>query len=250
VGAVLAAMSWQTALGAQALLLPLALAGALVLDDARPEPVSERYASELGEAVRQPGMPAVLTAGFLRFVCKFALIAYLPLMLVGDRGATLAQGALVLSVASGVAAATNLAVVRMLRRVAASRLLIASVSLVGTSLFAFAVVPDWKLALVTAVAFGIGDGILMVVQNALVTEAAPERVRAGLVSVSGMTRNAGKLVAPLAMGSLILAVSVPVSFTLVGLLTLAAVPALRPVRRLDALLTRAPSIEASTLERL
>jgi MFS transporter, ACDE family, multidrug resistance protein len=250
VGAVLAAMSWQTALGAQALLLPLALAGALVLDDARPEPVSERYASELGEAVRQPGMPAVLTAGFLRFVCKFALIAYLPLMLVGDRGATLAQGALVLSVASGVAAATNLAVVRMLRRVAASRLLIASVSLVGTSLFAFAVVPDWKLALVTAVAFGIGDGILMVVQNALVTEAAPERVRAGLVSVSGMTRNAGKLVAPLAMGSLILAVSVPVSFTLVGLLTLAAVPALRPVRRLDPLLARAPSIEASTLERL
>lgn len=249
-GAVLAAMSWQTALGAQGLLLPLALAGALVLADTRSEPESGRYAQELGEAVHQPGMPAVLTAGFLRFVCKFALIAYLPLLLVGDRGATLAQGALVLSIASGIAAATNLVVVRLLRRVAASRLLIASVTLVGASLVGFAVVPDWRLALVAAVAFGVGDGILMVVQNALVTEAAPEGVRAGLVAVSGMTRNAGKLAAPLAMGALILAVSVPVSFTLVALVTLAAVPALRPVRRLDPLLARAPSIEASTLERL
>ena len=33
-------------------------------------------------AVAQPGMPGVLTAGFLRFVCKFALVAYLPLLLV------------------------------------------------------------------------------------------------------------------------------------------------------------------------
>jgi MFS transporter, ACDE family, multidrug resistance protein len=249
-GAALAAISWQTALGAQGLVLPLALAGALVLADTRSEPTSAGYAHDLRDAVRQPGMPAVLTAGFLRFVCKFALIAYLPLLLVGDRGATLAEGALVLSVASGVAAATNMVVVRLLRRIAASRLLIASVTLVGASLVGFAVVPDWRLALVAAVAFGIGDGILVVVQNALVTEAAPNRVRAGLVAVSGMTRNAGKLVAPLAMGALIVAVSVPAAFTLVALATWAAVPALRPVRRLDPLLAGAPSIEATTLERI
>jgi ACDE family multidrug resistance protein len=249
-GAVLAAISWQAALGAQGVLLPLAAAGAFVLADTRSEPAPQHYVRELGEAVRQPGMPAVLTAGFLRFVCKFALIAYLPLLLVSDRGATLAQGALVLSVASGVAAASNLMVVRLLRHVVASRLLVASVTLVGASLVGFAVAPDWRLALVAAVAFGIGDGILMVVQNALITEAAPDAVRAGLVAVSGMTRNAGKLVAPLAMGALILAVSIPLSFTLVALATLAAVPALRPVRRLDPLLARATSLEATTLERV
>jgi hypothetical protein len=61
-------------------------------------------------------------------------------------------------------------------------------------------------------------------------------VRAGLVAVSGMTRNAGKLLAPLAMGALIVAVPVPLAFAIVGAGTLAAIPALRPVRRLDPLL--------------
>jgi MFS family permease len=189
----------------------------------------------LGEAVRQPGMPGVLTAGFLRFVCKFALIAYLPLLLV-DRDASLAQAALVLSVASGVAAAVNFVVVRLLRRLPASRMLGAATAVVGLSLAGFAVAPSWQVALVVAVAFGVGDGVLTVVQNALVTEAAPANVRAGLVAVSGMTRNAGKLVAPLAMGALIVAVPVPLAFALVGAGTLAAIPALRPVRRLDPLL--------------
>jgi ACDE family multidrug resistance protein len=234
VGAALAAVSWNTALLAQGSLLPLALVGALVLDDRRT--ASGGYARELAEAVRQPGMPAVLTGGFLRFVCKFALIAYLPLMLVDDRGATLAEAALVLGIASGVAAAINFLVVGLLRRVQASRLLIGATLLVGASVAGFAVAPGWEVALAVAVAFGIGDGILVVVQNTLVTEIAPERIRAGVVAVSGMTRNAGKLAAPLAMGALILVVSVPVSFALVGAATVAAVPALRPLRRLDGVL--------------
>jgi hypothetical protein len=86
--------------------------------------------------------------------------------------------------------------------------------------------------------------MLTVVQNALVTEAAPASVRAGLVAVSGMTRNAGKLVAPLAMGALILAVPVPLAFGLVGAATLATVPLLRPVRRLDPLLAQPPASDA------
>jgi MFS family permease len=243
IGAGLATLSWQTALGAQVLLLPLALGGALVLADTRSEPAETGYARELGEAVRQPGMPGVLTAGFLRFVCKFALIAYLPLLLVDHRGATLAQGALVLSVASGVAAAVNFVVVRLLRRLPASRMLCGAVTLMGFSLAGFAVVPSWHLALIVAVVFGLGDGVLTVVQNALVTEAAPAGVRAGLVAVSGMTRNAGKLVAPLAMGALIVAVPVPLAFALVGAGTLAAIPALRPVRRLDPLLAASAAAE-------
>jgi ACDE family multidrug resistance protein len=244
IGAALATLSWRAALGAQAALLPLALAGAVVLADTRSEAVEAGYARVLGEAVRQPGMPGVLTAGFLRFVCKFALIAYLPLLLVDARGASLAQAALVLSVASGVAAAVNFVVVAALRRVSASLMLCAAVVVVGLSLLGFALAPSWQIALAVAVAFGLGDGMLTVVQNALVTEAAPASVRAGLVAVSGMTRNAGKLVAPLAMGALILAVPVPLAFGLVGVATLATVPLLRPVRRLDPLLAQPPASDA------
>ena len=142
-----------------------------------------------------------------------------------------------LSVASGVAAAINFVVVGLLRRTSASLLLGAAVVVVGLTLLGFALAPTWQVALAVAVVFGIADGTLSVVQNALVTEAAPAGVRAGLVAVSGMTRNAGKLAAPLAMGALILALPVSAALALVGAATLASVPLLRPVRRLDPLLS-------------
>jgi MFS family permease len=239
IGAALAGVSWELALGAQGALLPLAIVGLLALSDTRSAATRTTYARELTEAVRQPGMPGVLTAGFLRFVCKFAIIAYLPLLLVNERGASVAQAALVLSVASGVAAAVNFVVVALLRRLPASFMLSAAVIVMGVALIGFALAPGWHVALVIAVGFGLGDGVLTVVQNALVTEAAPASVRAGLVGVSGMTRNGGKLVAPLAMGALILALPVPLAFALLGAATLALVPVLRPVRRLDPLLANA-----------
>jgi MFS family permease len=238
VGAALAVAGPGTALGAQGALILLAPFGLLILDDRRSDTVGSGYARELSEAVRQPGMPAVLMAGFLRFVCKFALIAYLPFMLVETRGATLGQAALVLGLGSGVAAAVNLLVVRVIRRAPASRLLTLSVLLVGASLIGFAIAPSWEWALLATLVFGLGDGVLMVLQNALVTEAAPDGVRAGLVAVSGMTRNAGKLAAPLGMGALLLVVSVPASFALVGIAVWLSVPILRPLRRLDGLLDR------------
>jgi predicted MFS family arabinose efflux permease len=194
----------------------------------------------LGEALRQPGMPAILSAGFLRFWCKFALVGYLPTILVHRNGATLTQAALVLSIASGVAAAINVGVVRALRHFSASRMLIASVVGVSSSLLLFAFVPSWQIALAVAVVFGLSDGTLQVLQNAFVAVAAPERVRGGLIAFSGMTRNLGKLVAPLAVGALLIVVSPAASFAIIGLSTWAVVPTLRPLRKLDGLLRQVP----------
>ena len=237
VGATLGGISWRAPLAAQGLLVPLAFVGFAVLDDSRSDMSGKRaYASELGVAMRLPGMPAVLLAGFLRFWCKFALVAYLPTMLVQRHGASLTQAAIVLSVASGVAAAINFAVVRAVRTVSGSLLLIASVLGVGLSLVLFSLVQTWQLAVVVAIFFGISDGTLQVLQNAFVAIAAPERVRGGLISISAMTRNGGKLVAPLAVGALILVVSPAVAFAAVGVSTWVLVPALRPLRKLDRLL--------------
>jgi ACDE family multidrug resistance protein len=237
VGATLGGISWRAPLAAQGLLVPLAFIGFAVLDDARPDMTDKRaYASELGVAMQIPGMPAVLLAGFLRFWCKFALVAYLPTMLVQRHGASLTQAAIVLSVASGVAAAINFAVVRAVRTVSGSLLLIASVIGVGLSLLLFSLVQTWQLGVVVAIFFGISDGTLQVLQNAFVAIAAPERVRGGLIAVSAMTRNGGKLVAPLAVGALILVVSPAAAFAAVGISTWILVPALRPLRQLDRLL--------------
>jgi MFS family permease len=97
-------------------------------------------------------------------------------------------------------------------------------------------VQSWQIAVVVAIFFGISDGTLQVLQNAFVAIAAPERVRGGLIAISAMTRNGGKLVAPLAVGGLILVVSPALAFAAVGLSTWLIAPALRPLRQLDALL--------------
>ena len=246
-GATLAGLSWRAPLAAQGVLVPIAFLGFVFLDDGRREMAGKgAYAAELVDATRQPGMPAVLLAGFLRFWCKFALVAYLPTILVQRHGASLTQAAIVLSVASGAAAAVNFGVVHMLSQITGSLLLTASVVGVGLSLVLFAFVPSWQIGVVVAICFGLSDGTLQVLQNAFVAIAAPERVRGGLIAVSGMTRNGGKLVAPLVVGALLLVVSPPVAFAAIGLSTWALVPVLRPLRKLDRLL-RLDDAELATL---
>ncbi|HET8528435.1 MAG TPA: MFS transporter [Gaiellaceae bacterium] len=237
VGATLAGLSWRAPFVAQGLLVPIAVVGFFVLGDERVEIGGKGvYTSELGVALRQPGMPAVLLAGFLRFWCKYALVAYLPTLLVHRHGATLTEAAVVLSIASGVAAAVNFGVVRLVRQVDGSLLLTLSVVGVGLCLVLFGFVPSWQVGIAVAVGFGVSDGTLQVLQNAFVAIAAPERVRGGLIAVSGMTRNSGKLVAPLVVGALLLVASPPVAFAAVGISTWVLVPALRPLRQLDRLL--------------
>lgn len=215
IGAALLAISWRAPLAAQGALLILAVGGALVLDDERqPGGVSRAYASELTGAVRGPGMGGVLVAGFLRFWCKFALLTYAPTLLIQERGASPLEAALVVSVASLVAAVSGTQAVRVLRRIDASRVLVGAIVMTGTAVIAIALAPTWQLALAASVLFGFGDGWLMVMQNSIVTEAAPPAVRAGLVGVNSMVRNAGKLAAPLAIGAVVLVA--PLSLALVA----------------------------------
>ncbi|MCC6224623.1 MAG: MFS transporter [Thermoleophilia bacterium] len=235
IGAALALLAWQASLGAQGALALLAVGGLLVLDDRPTAAGGRRYARELGAAVHQPGMPAVLAAGFLRFWCKFAILAYLPLMLV-QGGAMVMQAALVLTVGSGVAALVSTQVLRLLRRAPASRLLDVAVVLVGAALVGFALAPGWEIALAVGVVYGLGDGVLMILQNALVVEGAPAGVRAGLIAVNGTARNAGKLLAPLAMAAIVALASPAFAFAAVGVSAWLALPALRPIRRFDPLL--------------
>jgi MFS transporter, ACDE family, multidrug resistance protein len=243
VGAALAGIAWNAPLLAQGALLPLALAGVFLLDDRSGGAPVRGYADQLGASLRQRGMPAVLTAGFLRFLCKFALLAYLPFMLVHSGGASIGEAAFVLSAGSVVAALVSTQMVRALGYARGSRLLIGSVVLLGGSLVGLAVAPSWQVALGISVVFGLGDGGLAVLQNGFVTEAAPDAVRAGVMAVSGMTRNAGKLLAPLAVSVLTLVMSVPLAFAALGAVAWGLVPVLRPLRGLDHLLV--PAEEAA-----
>jgi hypothetical protein len=104
---------------------------------------------------------------------------------------------------------------------------------------ALAVAPTWKAALAIGVVYGVGDGLLMVLQNTMVVEAAPGTVRAGLMAANGTLRNAGKLLAPLTIGVLILVISPALALVAVGVLAWLALPWLRSLSRLDPLVAAA-----------
>jgi hypothetical protein len=240
-GAALAAIAWNAPLMAQAGLLPLAVGGAVLLDD-RPHATTASlrgYTGELVAAVRMDGMPALLAAGFLRMWCKFAVTIYLPVVLVQSRGATPLQAASVISVSALVAAGASTRVVRLLRSGSASRLLIGAITVVGAGMVGLAVAPNWQAALAIGVFYGAGDGVLMVLQNTMVVEAAPGTVRAGLMAANGTLRNAGKLLAPLTIGVLILIMSPGLALVAAGVVAWLALPWLRSLSRLDPLVAAA-----------
>jgi MFS transporter, ACDE family, multidrug resistance protein len=233
IGAALVAVSWRAPLLAQSLLLPIAIAGWFVLDDSR-EPVDARaYAGQLGSAVRQPGMPSVLLAGFFRFFFKFAILAYLPVMLVNSRGASVTEAAIVVSISSAAAALAGTQVVRLLRWGSPSRLVFVSVLIVGASLLGFAVSSSWLVALMVALVFGLGDGVVGVLQNGYATQSVSEEVRGGIVSINGMGRNLGKFLAPVAMGGLAAVASLPFSFGVMAAVACALAPGMLPLRHMD-----------------
>jgi hypothetical protein len=163
---------------------------------------------------------------------------------VRTHGATPFEAAAVISVGSLVAALAAMQVAHALRFAAASRLIMASVALVGAAMIGFAVAPGWEVALAVAVVYGVGDGGLAVLQSTVVAEAAPPALRGGVISANGTVRNLGKLLAPLAVGALMVVVEPWLAVAAVGVVAFAALPLLPPLARLDPLV-EAPRLTAT-----
>jgi MFS family permease len=204
IGTALAAVTWYAPLLAQGAMLPAGVAALLVLGPRRYErPSSRDYRSGVRASLRQPGIPPVLAIGVLRFVFKFTMLTYLPLLLVDEHGLSLTQSGVVLGVSALTAAVASTQVARVLRTVRPSLVVAGALAAIGLALAAFAVVDSWFVAIVVGMAFGTGDGMVSVIQDAFVAQAAEPAVRSGVVSVSATTKNLGKLAAPLVMGALV-----------------------------------------------
>jgi hypothetical protein len=183
---------------------------------------------------RQRGAVVVMLISFARFLFKFSYIAYVPILLVEHAEATLAEAGIVVAVAAGMTGLTASRMPRLLSRTSPSRLAVAAVVAAGVSLLALAVTTDWRLALVTAVLFGAGDGVLIVLQDAYVTRLWGATIRPGAAAVSQTARNIGKLASPAAMTAFIVVGSVSLAFAFMAAVAGALVPAFLWLRRLDA----------------
>lgn len=221
-GALLVGLAWQAPLLAQLVMVPVALAGFVILPaDAPPRRIDRAYRSKLSGAMRQRGMAFVLSVGVVRFVFKFTTLTYLPLLLVREHGASARQAGLVLSVSALAAAAIATRMPALARRVSLGALAMAALSCSGTALVLFAVVPQWWAAIAIGTLFGAGDGVASVIQDSFVVQSVEPSVRAGAVALSGSVKNAGKLAAPLLMTGLVAVMGIGTAFVLIA--SLAAV---------------------------
>jgi predicted MFS family arabinose efflux permease len=213
IGTALAAVAWYAPLLAQAAMLPAGVAGLLILRPGAPRRHSpQQYRRNVSASLQQPGIPPVLAIGVLRFVFKFTMITYLPLLLVEEEGMSLTQSGAVLGVSALTAAVASTQVARLLRTVRPSIVVAGALAAVGAALAAFAFVGSWAVALVVGMLFGAGDGTVSVIQDAFVAQAAEPSVRAGVVSVSATAKNLGKFAAPLVMGVLVAVMTIEQAF--------------------------------------
>ena len=223
IGTALAAINWYAPLLAQGAILPVGVAGLLILRPRKFERQSSRaYRTGISTSLRQPGIPPVLAIGVLRFVFKFSMITYLPLLLVNEHGLSLTQSGVVVGVSALAAAAASTQVARLLQTVRPSLVVAGALAAIGGALAAFAVVEPWLLALLVGMAFGAGDGTVSVIQDAFVAQAAEPGVRSGVVSVSATAKNVGKLAGPLVMGALVAVVAIEQAFLIMAGVALCA----------------------------
>ena len=233
---LLVALAWYAPFAMQLLAFPVAVLGWFVIGPTAPrDPTAPRSSPMRAVAgtLRDRGILALQVIAFLRFFFKFALITYYPVLAANEGGVSLAVIGFALGAAGLLGAVGAELSGRVLRVVPASTVL--GISIVVTA-GVFAVIALWSdpvVAVVALLAYGLADGFFGVATNVLVTRAAPPGARAAFVSMVGTVRNVGKFLAPVAVGSLVLAIPLSGAFLVVAVIGLACGAAAVPVRGLE-----------------
>ena len=247
IGTLLATISWKVPLLAQALAVPLGVAAWVVLeDDARTRGMGR--AGDVWAVVRaHPTAVVVLLIGFTRFLFKFLVIAYVPLLVVRHLGGSVTTGGLIVTIAAAATGLTATQVPRLLSLLPASRLLCGAALVIAAALLGFALSGSVLVAVPIALLFGIGDGILAVLQDGyLVKTWAPED-QAIASSLSQTARNVGKVAAPAAMTTLLAVMSFGPALVAMAAVALVLAGAFGSLRRLDLRFAPAIATPSSTI---
>lgn len=233
-GGALVAISWQAPFMLHLLALPVAAAGWRYLDAPGPRPrPQERFgmAGLLG-LLRTRLAVAIQSLGLLRFFFKFALLTYSPVLL-SDRGWS--PAAIAVGLAGMAAAATVAAVASrwVNARWPGTAVLALSLTATAAGFILLAVTDSGPVMAACLVVLGLAEGSLGVVANAMMLEGVTPAQRAVFVSSAAAFKNLGKFGAPALLSIAVLAMSLTQAFLLIGVLALATIATVPPLRQLD-----------------
>lgn len=215
VGGLLLGLSWFAPFAVQVLALPIAMLAWWHLPS---DPPVRRPGgtSSVRLAVQAPAIVAVQALGGLRFIFKFAVLTYFPVLAVTHLGMSPVVVGFVMGFSAVLTAGTALVTDRLVARWLSSRLLVACLLATGLSLVSMGLAPGVVVLTGALWLFGLQDGIFGVAHNVLVTEMAPGGAQSTYIGLTGTVRNIGKFAAPLVLGAATLVLSLPASFAVLG----------------------------------
>ncbi|KWX66614.1 MFS transporter [Mycobacterium sp. NAZ190054] len=212
-GGFLLAVAWYAPFGLQMLTLPLAVAAWFVLPDvARKKKGGAAGEPEAESIWRAPAIVGVQILAAARFIFKFSVLTYTPVLAVDTVGMSAALLGWLVGVSSALAAITALLSERLASRWRSSEMILACMLLIAVSLVLIGAADAvWMVALGLLI-YGAQDGVYGVAHNVLANEMAPSGSKMAYIGLTGTVRNVGKFVAPLLFGAATLVSSIPATF--------------------------------------
>lgn len=237
---LLVTVSWAAPFALQALALPVAAWAWRVVPDGAQQRRRNGGAG-LRAVLGEPAIGSVQVLGVVRFLAKFAILTYVPVLAVGTLGMSSAEIGLWLGVSAAVGAFAAWRTEPLARRWSSATLVAAGLVAMSVALLALGaggVLASAPLVIAGLVLHGIQDGMDGVSHNVLVFELSPPAARGAYVGLAATTRNLGKFTAPLLLGALTLVVPVAQGFLVMATLGGLAAPSARRVARARALRDR------------
>ncbi len=211
IGGLLLALSWYAPFATQILTLPLAVVAWFVLKDRVEEPHKTNDAPK--ESVwKAPAIVGVQILAAARFIFKFAVLTYMPVLAVDHVGMSAAAVGWLVGGCGALSAVTALLSERLASRWRSSEMILGCMLLIGVSLVLIGWAGAAAIVAIGLLLYGIQDGIYGVAHNVLANEMAPVGARMSYIGLTGTVRNIGKFLSPLLFGAVTLVLSIPQTF--------------------------------------
>ena len=228
-GAILA-VSWFAPFALQLIAIPI---GVLAWFWMPKENVRARRAAgkrpPVSSLAHEPALIWVQILAALRFIFKFAVMTYYPVLAVNVVGMSPAAVGYAVGACGLLAAVAAALTEKLAGRWRSSQLIGGCLAAIVVCCALIGLGGNAWLITLGLCLYGIQDGVYGVSHNVLVTEMAPKDLRQTYVGLTGTVRNVGKFVAPLMFGAATLALSIAQSFVALAAVGVVSVEASRRV---------------------
>ncbi len=203
-GGWVGATHWQFAFYLYGLGLPVALGALLILrrESQQTAKVDLKDHQKLGKSLQQPSVLMLLLALVLASASFYVVIVYAPLYFKAAIGAdTVLNGAILASRAIGAAIISALGASRLARWLGVNQAIAVGFGLMALMLIVIPYLEQAQWALVTALLFGVGFGIVMPNLYSALSDLTPPNQRSGVLAIGTGLSSLGQFLSPIFLGS-------------------------------------------------